>query len=573
MEEADSSQITIRSRRWNLNGLASKRSHSFRDVRTRARRYYFDRAAAARAVKFFQTQCFHYEGEFAGQAFVLERWQLRIVRRVFGWKHRSGEEAGTRVVRELYVEVPRKNGKSFLCSAFAAYLLFADKELGAQVITAAADTSQAAIVYNAMKQMVLQNSLLSSLVGTPYRASMAVRSTASTLRVLSSKPNTKHGLNLHGGIIDELHAHKDRELLDVLLTSTSSRRQPLMVYITTAGHDRQSICWEKHEYALGIINEEFEDDSFFGVIFAAEETDDWTDPATWQKANPNLGISKKLPYLEKQCAKAQRSSEYENTFKQLELNIWTEQSVRWLPMVKWDQCATPVDSVALEKQECFLGLDLSSTTDLTAMVALFPQDSGQVEWIETDSGEMVEAKVFSVDVIPYFWVPKDNLGERTKAEEKRFRKWIDAGFLTATQGAVIDYGHIRNKIIELDKLYNIKEIAMDPWNATQLSTQLDGDGFTVVPFRQGFGSLSAPSKSLLEHVLSFRIAHGGHPVLRWCAGNVAIDKDPAGNIKPSKKRSLQKIDGIIALVCALGRAIAHKDDSSVYDRRGLVSLG
>lgn len=582
MEEAQGveepqDQIPIRSRngpRWDLLGLAAKAPRrSYREVKARTRRYYFDRVSAFRAIRFFEKQCYHSEGELAGQPLKLERWQRKIVARTFGWKHRYGEDAGSRVVRELYIEIPRKNGKSFLCSAFAAYLLFADQEPGAQIISAAADTKQAGIVYRAMREMVMQNELLTSLVGQTYRASMAVRSTASNFQVLSSKPNTKHGLNLHGGIIDELHAHKTRELTDVLVTGTGSRRQPLIVYITTAGTDRQSICWEKHEYALAIINRDFEDDSFYGVIFGAEEEDDWADPQTWYKANPNLLVSKKFGYMQRQFKKAQRSTEYENTFKQLDLDVWTEQAVRWLKMTDWDKCARVTNPEALKKRDCFIGLDLSANTDLTSMALIFPEMSKTPEWIELEDGTMAERFTLKIDVLPYFWVPEANLGNRAKVEEKRFRKWIAEGHMIATPGAQVDYERVRRTIHKLDEIYAIKEIAIDPWNAVHLSTLLDDDGFTVVPYRQGYASLSAPTKELEAMVLSNRIAHSGHPVLRWCAGNVAVEKDAAGNIKPSKKVSTQKIDGIVALVSGLGRVIAWKSDSSIYDERGIVTVG
>lgn len=556
---------------WNINGLASKRKVPIPQIRKAAANYYFDREAAMRAVRFFETQCYHFEGDLAGTPLKLERWERRIVWRTFGWKWRTGPQAGYRVVRELYIEVPRKNGKSFLCSCFALYLFFADKEMGAQVVSAAAETEQAAIVYDTAKQMVLQNPTLLRLVGTPYMRSMRVARTASTYKVLSAAPNTKHGKNIHGGIVDEVHAHKNRDLIDVLATSTSARNQSLMVYITTAGTDRDSICWEKHEYARSIIDGEFEDHSFYGVIFAADEDDDWTDPEVWLKANPNLGVSKKLDYMERECRKAQRSVEYENTFRRLELNQWTEQDIRWIPMRDWDDAPDPVAPQDLEREDCFIGLDLSSTTDLTALSVIFPKDIGETEWVEDEEGELYERSVVHMTVIPYFWFPEDNIKLKSRHDQKLFQKWIREGYMFASPGSVVDYDRVRKFIGRLAAIYNVREIALDPWNSTQLATQLEGDGFVVVPIRQGFASLSAPSKTLLELVLQRRIAHGAHPVLRWCAKNVAIESDAAGNIKPSKKKSTQKIDGIVATVTGLARVIAFKDDGFPYNKRGIIT--
>jgi phage terminase large subunit-like protein len=513
--------------------------------------YFFDKKAAARVVRFFERELVHSKGEAAGQPFILQRWQRKLLRRLFGWKSR---ETGLRKYRTLYLEIPRKNGKSAFGSGLALYLLDADGEVGAEVMSAAADTDQAAIVFETAKQMVLANPKLKNRIEI-FKRSLVVHSTASTYKVISAEANTKHGANLSAVVIDELHAQPNRELTDVLTTSMAYRQQPMTIFLTTAGYDKNSICWEYHDYAEKVSKGIIRDPSFLGVVFAAEPTDDWKLESTWRKANPNYGVTVQPAYLKEQALKASEVVAYENTFKRLHLNIWTEQDSRWLPIEKWDACRRDFKLEELEGRECIAGVDLATTTDVTAVTLLFPWGDG------------------SYRMLPQFFVPKDTVALRTKRDRVSYDVWTQQGFIQTTPGAVCDYDFIRKAFAGWRERFKITQIVIDRWNATQLATQLQGDDFEVAFFGQGFASMSAPMKELNALILSEKIHHVGCPVFRWMVSNVAVEQDAAGNIKPSKRRSKEKIDGVVALVNALGVAISRPQTGpSVYQERGLLML-
>lgn len=513
--------------------------------------YFFDRKAAARAVRFFERELVHIKGEASGSYFVLQPWQRKILRRLFGWKHR---ETGLRKYKTLYLEIPRKNGKSAFGSGLALYLLDADGEAGAEVVSAAADQEQAAIVFETAKQMVLSNPKMQNRI-TIFKRSLVVHSTASTYKVISAEASTKHGANLSGVIIDELHAQPDRELTDVLTTSQAYRKQPLTVYLTTAGYDKNSVCWELHDYAKRIQAGIVKDPTFLGVVYGADPSDDWKAEATWRKANPNYGITVEPDYLREQANKASEIIAYENTFKRLHLNIWTEQDSRWLPLEKWDACLRAYGDDDLKGRPCIVGVDLATTTDITAICLLFPDVDG------------------SYRTKMRFFVPQDSVKVRTKRDRVPYDVWAREGNLSVTPGAVCDYDFIREAFRQWGEIYDIRQIVIDRWNATQLATQLQADDFEVAFYGQGFRSMSAPMKELNGLILSKKIYHDGDPVMRWMISNVAIEQDPAGNIKPSKKRSKEKIDGVVALINALGVAITQKvEPPSVYAERGILTL-
>jgi len=514
--------------------------------------YWWDEAAAGRVVEFIERFCRHHKGEWAGQPFRLEPWQREIVRTVFGWRRADG----TRRFRTAYVEVPRKNGKTELAAAVGLYLLVADGEAGAEVYSAATKRDQARIVHSAAKQMLRRSPDLRRFV-EEYRDNLVVPATASKFEALSSESHTLDGLNPHGIILDELHAHRDRHLRDVLLTGTGARRQPLEWVITTAGvYDPASIGWEMHDYAANVLQGVFEDETFFAYIAAADEEDDWQDPATWAKANPNLGVSVKLEYLEELADRAAKSPSFLNTFLRYHLNIWTQQLERWIPIEAWDRCGGPVDEGALIGRRCFGGLDLSSTIDITALALAFPAEDG------------------SYDLVMRFWVPEDRLHERSERDRVPYDAWARDGWLQVTPGNVVDYGFIREEIHRLADRYEIVELAYDPWNASKLAVELLGDGVPMVEFRQGYASMSPAAKEFERLVTAGLLRHGGHPVLRWMANNVTVRQDPAGNIKPDKERSKEKIDGIVAAIMAIGRASVHDEILSPYAAgEGLFFLG
>lgn len=399
-----------------------------------ASKYTYDEAAAQRAVDFFRLYLRHIKGEWANQPLTLLPWQEHdVIRPLFGWKRPDG----TRKYRTAYIEVPRKQGKSTLSAGIALYLLFADQEPGAEIYSAASDREQAAIVFELARDMVDRNPSLAKRSET-YRRSIVVPSTASSYKVLSAESYTKHGINAHGIIFDELHAQPNRELWDVLTTSTGARRQPLIVTITTAGWDRNSICWEQHEYAEKVRDGIIEDPGFLPVIYNASNLD-WRTPEAWKKANPSLGVTVKPEFLETECRRAQEVPGYQNTFRRLYLDEWTTSEQRWLDMATWDACGEDVDTATLEGRPCFAGLDLSSTLDITALVLAFPDATG------------------GYDVMPYFWVPAENAQKRADRDRVPYPLWIQQGHIEATEGNVVDYDVIRTRINELNKRFNIRE--------------------------------------------------------------------------------------------------------------------
>ncbi len=506
---------------------------------------------------FFEEVLTHVKGEWAGKPIILEDWQRAVLGMLFGWLRKDG----TRRYRKMLFYVPRKNAKTTIGAGIGLYLLMCDDENGADIYSAAADEKQAALCFDTAKGMLLGNAELSQR-GRPYRRSILYEETAGGYHVLSSKASTKHGLNPHGILVDELHAQKDNELVDTLTTAVGARRQPLTLYMTTADFGRPSICNETYHYACQVRDRVVDDPEFLPVIYEATRDDDWTKEATWRKANPNLGVSVKLDFMIQQCKEAQEKPSYENTFKRLHLNIITEQANRWLQLHRWDKCAGPLTPQQLEEslvgQECFGGLDLASTTDLAAFAMVFPPAGERTTWA----------------VVLRVWAPKENAIMRERKDRVPYLTWSKQGFLKLTDGDVIDYDVIRRDVVELGTRFNITEIAIDRWASAQITNQLGGDGYEMVPFGMGFGSLSAPTKELETLVLGEGLTHGGHPLLRWCASNVATVTDDIGNMKPSKKHSTEKIDPVVATIMALGRAMARDQGNgkSVYDERGIEEL-
>ena len=501
--------------------------------------FWIDEAAAQLAVDFFRECLVHTKGDRAGQPFILERWQEdEIVRPLFGWKRADG----TRRYREAYIEIPKKNGKSTLAAGIALFLLFADGEMGGEVYSAAGDKDQARIVFNDAKLMRGASAELRKR-SRAYRDTLVVHATASRYQVLSADAPTKHGLNPHGILFDELHVQPTRELWDTLTTGGAARRQPLIVAITTAGYDRHSLCWEKHDYAMKVRDGSVTDPAFLAVIYAAGEQDDWREPATWAKANPNLGVSVKIEYFRDQLKKAEESLAYLNTFKRLHLNIWTESLTRWLPPDRWAACGGAVDAAALAGRRCYAGLDLSTTTDITAFELLFPPEDAEGLWI----------------LLSHFWCPEAAIQLRARRDRVPYDIWVQERVLMATAGDVVDYDVVRTGVRELALRYRIQEIAYDRWNASQLVTQLQEDGATMTPFGQGFASMSAPTKELEKLIIGEKLRYGDHSILRWMAANVVLAKDAADNWKPAKNKSTGRIDGMVAAIMALGRAMTRPE--------------
>lgn len=449
---------------------------------------------------------------------------------------------------------------SELAAAVALYMLCADGEQRAEVYGCAADRDQASLVFDVACDMVrLCPALRKRCDIRPSRKTILFKPTNSIYKALSADVAGKSGVNVSALIFDELWVQKDRKFFDMMTKGTSdARKNPLHFIITTAGNDTHSICYELHQKAMDIISGRKVDPTFYPCIYGAEEHEDWTDPEVWKKANPSLGITIGIDKVQAACNSARQNPGEENAFRQLRLNQWVKQAVRWMPMEKWDKCAFAVDEEMLEGRVCYGGLDLSSTTDITAFVLVFPP---------TDEDD----KYY---VLPYFWIPEDNISLRVRRDHVPYDIWKRQGFLQTTEGNVVHYGYIEKFIERLGERFNIREIAFDRWGAVQMVQNLEGMGFTVVPFGQGFASMSPPTKELMKLTLERRIAHGGHPVLRWMMDNIFIRTDPAGNIKADKEKSTEKIDGAVATIMALDRAVrcGNVNTESVYDSRGILFI-
>ena len=509
-----------------------------------ARGLRFDEDAAEHVLKFF-TILKHSKGEWAGQPIVLEPWQQFMLWVLFGWRRADG----TRRFRTAYIEVARKNGKSTLGAGIGLYLLAADGEPGAEIYSAATKRDQARITHLEAVRMVRASPMLKRRIRT-FRDNLNIEGTASKFEPLGADADTTDGLNIHGAIVDEIHAHKNREMWDRLDTATGARRQPLMFGITTAGYDRQSLCWTLNEYSKKVLEGVIQDDTFFGLIYTLDDGDDWQDEATWVKANPNLNISKKIDDLRRKCQRATEMPSAQNSFLRLELNIWTQSETKWMPIEHWRQCGLPIDYSALAGRKCYAGLDLSSTLDLTAFVLVFPPAA--------------EEDVYLVQ--SRFWIPEENLQKRVHDDRVPYDVWLRGGFLNATPGNVIDYDFIFTQIEADAKMYKIEEVAFDRWGAARVVQVLQAKGLTCVEFGQGYASMSPPMKELERLVMSHKIAHGNNPVMNWMADNVVAGMDPAGNIKPDKEKSREKIDGIVGLLMGLDRAMRRNMQAAVVPR-------
>lgn len=515
---------------------------------------YYDEERADYAVAFIEALC-HTKGKWSGQKFELIDWQEQIIRDVFG----TIKENGYRQFNTAYIEIPKKQGKSELAAAVALLLCCGDFEERAEVYSCAADRQQASIVFEVAADMVRMCPALNKRVKIlASQKRIIFQPTNSIYQVLSAEAYSKHGLNIHGVVYDELHV-ADRKMFDVMTKgSGDARMQPLYFLITTAGNDVNSIGFETHQKAKDIIDGKKIDKTFYPVIYGAEQDDDWTDPEVWKKANPSLGITVPIDKVEAACDSARQNPSEENAFRQLRLNQWVKQSVRWMPLEKWKACSFPVDPKSLEGRACYGGLDLSSTTDLTSFVLVFPPEDEEGKY----------------EILPYFWIPEDTLDLRVRRDHVPYDRWEKQGYIQTTEGNVVHYGFIEKFIEELGEKYNIREIAFDRWGAVQMVQNLEDMGFTVVPFGQGYRDMSPPTKELFKLTLEQRIAHGGHPVLAWNMDNVTIKQDPAGNIKADKEKSTEKIDGAIATIMALSRALVRGsvETGSVYDDRGLLTF-
>lgn len=528
---------------------------------------WFDVEAGDRVIVFVEGYCKHHIAEWAGKPLLLEEWQKAIIRQAFGWKRADG----TRRYRTLYLEVPRKNGKSEVAAALALYLLIADDEPGAQIYSSATKTEQARIVWETAAAMVKASPELKRFVKT-FRSSMTCDRVGSFFKPLGADSKTLDGLNPHGNVVDELHAHPNRKVWDVLDTAMGSRRQPMTIAITTAGsYEPEGIGWQLHEYASKILEGVIDDDSFFAMIYAADEppadqSGYYFTEAAARQANPNYGISIKPEFLKGQTDKAQNQPGALNEVLRLHLNVWTRTVTKWLALDSWAECepdplmvgrdAAFGRELSLAGRKCFAGLDLSSKLDLAALALCFPAPDGYI------------------DVVCRFWLPEATVTKYEKKGLRHYATWQRQGWLSTTPGNVIDYEFIEAEIEQLAAVYQIQQIAFDPWGATDIANRLKKKDLQMVEFIQGFRSFSEPSKDLEAKIVEKKIRHANNPVLRFCVSNAVISRDAAGNIKPDKEAAVEKIDGVVAVIMGMGRIIREEvDETNAYaDGHGFRSL-
>jgi phage terminase large subunit-like protein len=530
--DAYASQVTSKHRplpAGKYHRLACERHRRDRDREgTRGFPYRFLPDRADRFFRFAE-KLKHYKGEWAGHFIALEPWQQFALGSIFAWEH---QDTHLRRFRTAYHEIPRKNGKSLVAAIVALYLTFFDNESGAEGYCIATKRDQAKIVFSDCAQLVKSSGLRSRIVSRMLE--LRRETNASKLLPLGADKDSTDGLNPHVVILDEGHAMKSRGMIDVMETATGARRQPVITWITTAGNDPVSPCGDQHDYACKILDRVLVDDTFFAFIAHADPDDDWTAEATWQKANPNYGVSVKPADLRALVQKARFMPAAANAFKQKRLNLWVNLDAPWLSMEGWRAGQTTWTLDELAGQVCYVGIDLSSKIDLTAVVLAFPPTATRKAW----------------RLVPWCLTPADTLEDRAHRDRAPYPQWVADGYLRTNPGNRIDQDVVRDMVQEAARQFHVQQIGVDPWNSGNLATDLQAAGFTVVEIPQTFAQMSAPSKEFEADVLDGLVDAGGHPLMAWCASNVVVQADNKGNIYPVKKRSRGRIDPIIAALLA-----------------------
>lgn len=516
-----------------------------RDDLAREWQYRFD-ADQAEAVCGFVEALPHIKGsQFAGQNLSLEPWQCFVLTTVFGWR----DDKGNRRFKTAYIEVPRKNGKSTLSAPVALYLLAADGEAGAEVYSAATTRDQARIVFDDAKRMAERSPMFRKALGVSTSAhAVYVQDKASTFKALSrDQQGNLDGLNVHGAIIDELHGHKDRGVWDVIETATGARRQPLVWAITTAGFNRAGICYEQQSYVRKILGGAHEDAEYFGVIYTIDEGDDWFAESSWRKANPNWGVSVEPADIARKARKAQEMASAQNNFLTKHLNVWVNADTAWMNMFAWEKCADPsLDIADFEGRDCVIAGDLATKVDIAAKMRLF--------WKDIEGVRHYYA-------FGRYYLPEEAAED---GRNSQYCGWAVDGRLVLTDGNVTDYQVIEDEIRDDAKRFRVVDAVFDPWQASSLIQRLQADGLKVSEYRQTVQNMSEPMKELEALVLQGRFHFDGDPVLTWMISNIVAHLDAKENIYPRKERPENKIDGGVALICSLGRAMAVEEASPTY---------
>jgi phage terminase large subunit-like protein len=515
---------------------------------------YHDETKSNRIINFIERVCTHVKGDLANQPFLLEQWQKDYIGQLFGTMNDNGQ----RQYRTSYVQIPRKNGKSNLLAAVALAMLFVEKEAGAEIYCCASSRDQANAIFDVCKQMVRNKAVLTNGCKV-FRNSIVLNGTNSFLKAVASDAGVLHGANASCVLYDEVHTAKSRELWDVMATSMGARSQPLMFGISTAGlFDPNSVCYELYDYGKKVRDGVIDDKTFLPCIYEAAPDDDIHDPDVWKKANPNFGVSIKPEYFEKMSREAKSLPSAEIAFRQLHLNQWVNSLSGWIPDDEWMKSTGDIPWDQLRGRDCYAGLDLAATEDVCAFVLIFPFDDG------------------SIKVVPKLFVSEAAVERRRNQTGGSYDTFVANGELIVTEGNSTDYAVIERTIKECADAYNIKSIAFDRWNSNSLVQSLTDAGLEMDPFGQGFISMTAPIKNAEILVKKRLLHHGGHGMMRWMVANVVTKKDDAENIKFSKAKAGDKIDGIIAMVMALGEMITmeNKDvtGSSTYESQGIRML-
>ena len=510
--------------------------------------WYFDRKAAQRAISFIE-KLKHTKGKWAGQRFKLEPWQQFILWNIFGWMKADG----TRRFRYVYVEIARKNGKTALSAGIGLYMLFADGEARPEVYSAATVKDQARICFSDAVEIVKKTDLKNYL--SPYRNSIVYELKGGTMKPLSSDYGTHDGLNPSCGIIDEFHAHKDSGMFDVIKSAFGARRQPLMFIITTAGFNKNGACYAYRSNVIKVLQGINEDDSLFGIIYTLDSKEEWDNPKMWIKSNPNLGVSVFPEYLSDQVNDAKNRPEAVRNVMTKNVNLWVDAEKTWILDDMWQKCIGSTERESLRGCQCWGGLDLSNVSDITAFVLLFHENE-------------------RFQLLPFFWIPEEKMLEKIRKENINYDKWVQQGYVKVTAGNVLDYDFVKDDILQIVEEFDFQSTAYDRWNASQTIIDLQNEGMECSPFGQGYGSMGAPTKEFEKIVLTQKLEHFGNPVLRWMMSSTVVKTDPAGNIKPDKEKSVQKIDGIVASIMALGEwmTVQSEEDNNPYNQRGMLSL-
>lgn len=494
----------------------------------------------------------HVKGDKAWTKIELEPWQCFYLTTLFGW---INKETNKRRFRISYLEVARKNAKSTISAGIALYMATADNEIGAECYAAATTEKQAKIVLDVARKMAKRSRQLQRFYDLSINASnIIVEKTDSAIEAVSAQANNLDGLNIHFASVDELHAHKTRAVYDVIETACGARSQSLLSVITTAGSDITGICYELHTYVKKILENIFQDETFFGLIYTIDEDDDWTSELAFKKANPNYGISVEPKQLRSLCDKARRSISSQANFQTKHLNIWLRSDKAWMNMKKWNACGKQkLDIEDFKDCKCWIALDASSKLDVTALMLLFEKDG----------------KYY---VFGRYYLPQEIVEERAETTYAHYSTWAKEGLFTLTPGDVIDFTEIENDIIDLCSKFKVIDVAYDPWQTTQLATRLSERGISMVEVRQTLQSMSEPMKQLEALIWEKKIEHGACPVLTWMMSNVVAHVDKNDNIKANKERPANKIDGVVGLIMCLARAIVNPEEKvSVYESRGIAT--